>query len=171
MTKQKLIEENMNLVYFTINKYFPRYSNDEDMIQTGMVGLCTAAQYWNESKGSFSTYAIRIIRNQLCNEHNYRNKHKKTLSLDYEYDGDFNEGEVLTLGDMIAGQEDVDFDYSQEFCDTLSPHQLELVTLRKQGYSINEIGRRLGIKKQAVWNSLRYIKRRWNKYNGQVNRK
>lgn len=165
MTKQQLIEENMNLVYFIIHEYFPRHINDEDIVQTGMLGLCKAADTWAEDKAKFSTYAGKCIRNAICNEFTYRNRHKNQLSLDYEYDSQC-EDEALTFGDMIAGDEDCDFDYSDDFYKTLSPHQIEIVEMRKRGVSITSIGKHFGVSKQAIWTSLRFIKRKWNKYDG-----
>lgn len=165
MTKQQLITENMKLVYHVLNEYFPRHINDEDVVQAGMLGLCKAADTWKEGKTKFSTYACKCIRNTIYKEFTYRNRHKNQLSLEYEYDSQYDD-EVITLADMIAGEEDCDFDYSEDFYKTLSPHQIEIIEMRKNGVSISEIGRHFGVNRQAIWNSLRFIKRKWNKYNG-----
>lgn len=171
MTKQQLIEDNMKLVYLVLHKHFPRCINDEDIVQTGMFGLCKAADTWIEDKGKFSTYACRCIRNAINNEFRYRDKHKNILSLDYEYDSQSGEDDVVTLGDKIIGETDVEFDYSKSFYDTLSPHQIEIIELRKSGLTISDISRHFNVSRQSVWSSLRYIQRRWNKYIGQVNRR
>ena len=38
MNKNELVEKNMKLVYYIINKHYPTYSYNEDVIQEGMVG-------------------------------------------------------------------------------------------------------------------------------------
>lgn len=41
---EKMVEDNKNLVFYTIARYFPNYKTDEDVIQTGMIGLWYACQ-------------------------------------------------------------------------------------------------------------------------------
>ena len=103
MMKNKLIEDNMSLVYFIINKYYPTYITDEDIVQAGMLGLCKAGDTWNEDKGAFSTYAAICIRNNIRMEFRGRGKHQGVLSLDYELP-ETEDGAIITLGDMVADE-------------------------------------------------------------------
>ena len=66
----------MRLVHFVLNKYYPGYTKDEDIIQCGMVGLVGAANTFDESKGTFSTYAVRCVMNQINTELRNRKKYK-----------------------------------------------------------------------------------------------
>ena len=34
-----LFDENQKLVYYTISKYYPAWTNDEDIVQVGMIAL------------------------------------------------------------------------------------------------------------------------------------
>ena len=80
MNKNELIEKNMNLVYFVISKYYPTFIHDEDIVQSGMLGLCKAADKWDESKSKFSTYAGRCIRNEINQEFIRRKPFSKVIS-------------------------------------------------------------------------------------------
>ena len=95
MNKSDLVNENIKLVYYTINKYHSKYIRDEDMIQVGMVGLCKAADKYDERKVKFSTFACVCIRNAIRDELKKRQKYGKPLSYEAlisgEY-GNFKEG-------------------------------------------------------------------------------
>lgn len=164
--KQKLINENMNLVYFVINKYYPSLRGDEDIIQAGMLGLCMAADKFDESKSQFSTYASSCISGQIVKEIRRRAKHNGVLSLDYEYN---TEEDTTTLADMVEGYTDLDvIEYANisAFTDTLSERDYEIFELSKEGLTVTQIGETLGISNQSVSARLRVIKLKWRKYNG-----
>lgn len=162
--KQKLIEENMNLVYFTINKYFPKYSNDEDMIQCGMVGLCEAAESWDESKSLFSTYATRCIYNDITAELRRRRKHPfPSLSLDYEYstsDG------AVPMSEFLQGDEDVQFVDIQGVIERLSPREQDVFGLLRNGLNQTEIGEIYGLTSNRINQIVRKIKLVWRDIHG-----
>lgn len=155
MTKQQLIEDNMNLVYSLISREFPTYIYDEDIIQTGMVGLCRAADKWDENVCNFSVFAWSCIRNAILNEFRSRAKHKGILSLDYEYEGVGNNARY-TLADTIVGEEDVCFVDCCE--DKLTPLQRRIVELLKKGISSKEIAEILGTTEQNVSFTRRKIR-------------
>lgn len=66
--QKKLVEENMNLVYFTLSRYYPWLLQDEDVRSVGMIGLMIAAQKWEPSRGKFSTFAVKVIKREISNE-------------------------------------------------------------------------------------------------------
>lgn len=76
-----LILENIKLVYYTIQKKFPRYVGDEDIIQCGMLGLCQAAKTYDRAKGSFSTFAVAHIVGEIKRELTRRKNDSNTVSL------------------------------------------------------------------------------------------
>lgn len=154
MTSQKLVEDNMNLVYWLISKEYSTYIKDEDLIQCGMLGLCIAAEKYDESKGKFSTFAVQGIRNEIRSEFRRRNRHQGVWSLDYEVNGQ--NGEKTTFGDYVVGDEDVLY---IDYCDEqLSPLQRNIVTLLKQGKSTKEIAETLGTTVQNVQWTKRKIR-------------
>lgn len=67
--QRKLVEDNLNLVYF----YIHRYKLPVDDSDIGYIALCKAAKTYDESKGAkFSTYAMFCIQNA------YRLNHRKS---------------------------------------------------------------------------------------------
>lgn len=156
MTKQQLIEDNMNLVYSLISKEYPTYLGDEDIIQTGMLGLCKAADKWDESKCNFSTFAWYCIRNAIIDEFRARVKHQGVLSLDYEVNGE--DGERASFGSFIVGQEDVGYVDIDVNVKQLTPTQLKVFELYRRGVPTNKIASTLGISRQCVWQTMRKIR-------------
>lgn len=162
--KHKLIEENMNLVYFTINEYFPKYNKDEDMIQCGMVGLCEAADTWDESKSQFSTYAVRCIRSDILLELRRRQRHPlPTLSLDYEYST--SDGSV-PMHEFLQGDEDVQFVDVAGVLEKLSPTERKVFELSCDGLSQVEIAKICGLTSQRINQMVRKIKLIWRDAHG-----
>lgn len=79
--RDKLIQDNIPFVYYIIHKYYPTFSKDEDIIQSGMVGLVKAANKFDASKGKFSTYAGVIIKNEIAKELKLRVNDSITIPL------------------------------------------------------------------------------------------
>ncbi len=156
MKIQQLINENINLVYYIIRKYYSTFVGDEDIIQCGMVGLCKAANTWDEDKSTFSTYAGKCIRNEINHEFRDRKKHIGVLSLDYEYSNDSEED--ITLKDMVVGQDDVDYVDINFIYQNLNPLECEIVDCKRNGLTTTEIANQLGCSKKTVATKLRRIK-------------
>ena len=152
----------MRLVYQVIKQHYPTLTYDDDIVQAGMLGLCKAAEKWDEKRGKFSSFAWKCIRNTISLELRYRNKHKGILSLDYEYDDD--EDGTTTLQDTIVGDKDIAFSEFSDFAETLKPNQLKIIDLRQRGLSIEEVAKQLGCSRQNVWGCLRLVKRQWERY-------
>ena len=156
MTIQQLIEDNMKLVTYIINKYYPTFLSDEDIFQCGMLGLCKAANTWDETKSVFSTYAVKCIRNEIRCEFRRRKKHKGVLSLDYEYNNDSDE--EITLKDTLVGTTDVDFVDTQFIYEQLTPTEREIFEYKRWGMTTEEIANQLGCSHQNVSKHIRRIK-------------
>ena len=154
---QQLVEDNIKLVYSLVSKEYPTYLKDEDVIQCGMLGLCKAAERWEEAKGKFSTFATWCIRNEIRQELRSRSKHKGVLSLDYEVDG--GNGERVTFGDCIAGEEDVCYIDTDINVSLLTPKEIKVFDLLQTGMSCSDVGRTLGVSVQYVWAVKRKIRK------------
>jgi RNA polymerase sporulation-specific sigma factor len=163
MNRQELIESNKKLVYHSISKYYPTFINDEDIIQSGMVGLCLAANSWDESRSKFSTYAAKCILNSIKMELRNRNKHYGVLSLEYETDTD--DGKT-TFGDLIEGDSDIDYVDVTNVRKQLNARQLKVFDLLVEGMSKSDIARKLGMSRQHVNDVMRKIKLVWRNTNG-----
>lgn len=146
--KQHLVTDNMNLVYYLIDKYYPTFVGNEEVMQEGMLGLCKAADTYDESKSVFSTYACTCILNQIKMWFRNNKKHNQNLSLDYTISSD--EGEVVSFMDTLVGSEDVDYiDYQNLFGD-LSDTEKTICELLKRGYNQIEIGEKIGKSRTGV---------------------
>ena len=158
--RQQLIEDNMNLVHFLISRYYPTFIHDEDLAQTGMVGLCKAADSWREDGVKFSTFASKCILNEINTEFKRRKKHNGVLSLDYEV------GENSTFKDVLVGDEDVAYVNFDEFTSMLTDEEKLVFELQTEGYSTEEIGRETGFVISKVRRLIRTIALKWRKYSG-----
>ena len=162
--KQKLVEDNMNLVYFLVNRYYPTFVTDEDIIQCGMMGLCRAANSWEEEKGTFSTFAGTCILNEICREFKRRSRQPSSISLECRRFS--SDDEKNTLGDTLIGDEDVDFVDYDTFYNLLTPMDKEIVKYKQQGVTNKDIGKILGCSGTSVDKHLRKMRRIWGKVNG-----
>ena len=161
MTKQQLVEDNMNLVYFVLHKKFPRFVHDEDLIQAGMLGLCQAAKTYDENRGKFSVYAFKSIYLTICRELNNRNKHRNAdiMSLDYTITDD--EGGKTTLGDLIVGESDVEYVEMEQLYNQASNIDKQIIDLRRQGLTNIEIAEVMSRSPQRIEQRLRRLKRHY----------
>lgn len=154
----------MNLVYFTITRYYPHHKGDDDIAQIGMLGLCKAATSYDESKGQFSTYAVFKIRGAISTELRRDNRRIKTVSLDAERETD--DGSVA-IHNVIMGDVDEGYVDMQPLYKVLTPHQRAVFDLLQQGMSRQYICRVLGISRQGVHSHIRLIQKKWRKVMGE----
>lgn len=164
MNQQKLIEDNMNLVYFTIHKFYPKMIADEDIIQCGMLGLCNAANTWDESRSNFTTFACRCIGYEINNEIKRRKRHSNTLSLDYCVANV--DGEPDSFGNLIAGDKEIDYFDVQPFYDGLQEKDKEVFALLQNGCSNRELARQLGVSVQTAHAYTRRLRTLWRNFYG-----
>lgn len=171
MTKQQqqLVEDNMNLVYFVMHDKFRMLVHDEDLIQTGMVALCYAGKSYDETRGSFSTYACKAIYLAICKELNRRNEYRDAdiISLDCVLTN--GEGDKTTLGDLIVGESDIEYVEIDQLYNKLSDLDKQIVDLRKQGLNNKQIAVRLGYSRQTIQQRLRWMKRMYEQIYGEKN--
>lgn len=156
--KEQLILDNQNLVYHIVRKEYPTFIYDEDIVQCGMVGLCKAADAFDESKAKFSTYAGRCIRNEIYKEFLKRKEYSQHWSLDYSKTGD-----DKTFGEILCGEKGVDFE-SYDFLDCLTEEEKQVLRLHRYGYTKGEIADVLGIEPRQAGRLLRTIKLKFTRY-------
>lgn len=82
--QQKIVEDNVNLVYCIVNRYF---DGNEDLYDLGMIGLVEAVLNFDESRGvSLSTYAWKVIYNKVLLYLRNDKNPKDTISLDRDFE-------------------------------------------------------------------------------------
>lgn len=77
--RNKIIIDNMNLVYYVANYY--RNSNIEfdDIIGYGFEGLVKCVDKYDSTKSQFSTFAFRCIQNEILMAFNKENRQNKIM--------------------------------------------------------------------------------------------
>ena len=155
----------MNLVYFIIRKFYPNLIRDEDIVQCGMLGLCKAAETWDENKSKFSNYAGCCIGYEIDKELKRRKRQINTISLDYPVKD--KDGTVDSLGDFVKGDNDVDYVNVQPFYDILNPREHEVFSLLHSGLTPKEVAKQLGVSHQLVYSYMRRLKLLWRKHYGE----
>lgn len=99
--QQKLVEDNMKLVYYVVNK---NYLGNEDYISVGTIGLIKGVKGYDETRGfCLSTYLITCIKNEIAHEYRRDKNPRNCVSLDNTANDD-----NLTYIDMIADDIDVE---------------------------------------------------------------
>ena len=162
--EKRLVEDNMKLVYFIINKYYPAFIHDEDLKQIGMLGLCKAAMTFDETKGLFSTYSFRVIKNEIGMEFRRRRNLSQTISLNYEIEGpDGNHSELIN---SIVGDNDVDYFDFKAFYVRLAATDKAIVDARMNGQNQKKIAEILGVGQPCISRRINSIKQAWNKFYG-----
>lgn len=64
--KETLILHNMRLVAHIIKKYYSNYSDQDDLISIGTIGLIKGINTFNEGKGTrLATYVAKCIENAI----------------------------------------------------------------------------------------------------------
>ena len=155
----KLVEDNLKVVYAVISNDYPTFVGDEDIIQAGMLGLCEAAERWDESKSAFSTFAWRCIRNSICTEFRHRKPYATVVSLESPI------GEDLTVGDTIAGDTDINY-IDDSFMNSLEDSERRIFDMFNEGYETIDIATVMGYPLQKVQKILRIARLKWRRFNG-----
>lgn len=163
-SKEALVIENMNLVYAVIHKLFPKCIHDEDIVQIGRLGLCVAAERWDESKSQFATFAWNVIANHIRLEFRRRKKDKMTCSLSSPIvsDGD---SDVLTYEDVIQGDDDVAFCDEEGYYAILTERERSLADLLRKGKTVPEVAVMWGYSEETIYTIRRKIIMKWRKLN------
>lgn len=163
-SKEELVVEHLNLVYAVIHKLFPRCIHDEDIVQIGRLGLCEAAERWDESKSQFTTFAWTVIANAIRDEFKQRKLNSKVCSINNPIISD-GESEVLTYEDLLQGDEDVAYCDEEGYYEVLTDRERTVADLMRQGKTVPEIAVILGYSGETIWQTRRSIIRKWRKLN------
>lgn len=152
--KEQMILTNYGIVFFVMRRLgIPAF--DEDMFQIGSIGLLKAIDTFDASKGCFSTYAFRLVRNELLME--FR-KNKKSVNAAFSLDDnvDIGNGESVSYSEIISDGKDyeenaVNHMLAQLMFEKLSPREKRIfIMFFVDGKTQCEISKRLGISQGTV---------------------
>ena len=80
--RSELIEHNLRLVAHIVKKYYAAYSDQDDLISIGTVGLIKAIDSFKPDKGTrLATYAAKCVENAILSQRNNRQSRWKTMNL------------------------------------------------------------------------------------------
>ncbi len=100
--RKKLIEHNLRLVAHIVKKYYANYSDQDDLISIGTIGLIKGINSFKCDKGTkLATYCARCIENEILMYFRNSKKLSQEISFSEPIDTD-SEGNPLTLMDIIA---------------------------------------------------------------------
>lgn len=164
MTPMDRFYENEKLVYHVVNRMFPTFVGNEDVIQEGYLGLWKACDTYDESKGTqFSTYACQVIVNDI---RMYLRKILKTN--DILRDAESLDAKVFRNPDGYDRYDiygvDMEWLDSQEFMKHLTHRQKRIVCLRIKGCTMRAIADKLHVSYTLVWRELKRIRKVWDTY-------
>ena len=162
MKNENLVTDNLKLVHSVINRLFPTYRGNEDVVEEGMLGLVKAARAFDDDATvAFSTFAFCAIRNEIVDYLRRERRFDDVISLD-EPVGDDGEGNEVTLGDTLASEDSVvGVEYSSELdkvFSTLKERDKVIVVLKLRGLSANEIAEKVHTGAPNVRRVLRSVR-------------
>ncbi len=109
-----LVEHNLRLVVHIIKKYYSNYSEQEDLISNGTIGLIKAVNSFDSEKGTrFATYAARCVENEILMYFRSQKKSSQDISMNEPIDTD-TQGNPLTLSDVIFTDDTVNEDVDRK---------------------------------------------------------
>lgn len=162
--KEKLIEHNLRLVAHIIKKYYSNFSEQDDLISIGTIGLIKAVNTFDGSKGiRLSSYAARCIENEVLMYFRSSKKSSQDISINEPIDTD-KDGNALTLMDIMATEdnilENIDCKIKSEqlkhyIDEVLSPRERTIIRMRYgldglKPLTQREVAQKLGISRSYV---------------------
>ncbi len=96
-----LVKHNLRLVAHIANKYKSNYSDSDDLISVGSIGLIKAVRTYNaDLLSNFSTYASRCIENEILMLFRSEKRKAGEVSLDSSIGTD-KDGNDMSLSDIL----------------------------------------------------------------------
>ena len=158
--QEELVIKNQKLVPHIAKKYIKCYSDFEDLISVGKIGLAKAAATFDKSKGNkFSTYAALCIQNEILMFLRSERRQGNVVFLE-EPIGTDKDGNEITLGETIAddekdfrevlGDRDVIARTITSIINLLEPREKVIFLYRISGKTQSFIGEALKISRSYV---------------------
>lgn len=169
----KAIEENTPLVYYIIRKYFPTFIHDDDIIQSGLIGLWKSLINFDSTKNiKFATFATKVIMNDINMEIRKRRKSRLDISMHTSVSGtsDDNDLEIYdSMSDNLSGVHDYST-YELEQClrsDKFTEKERTVLVYKYRGYTQKKIGDKMGISQSQISRIEKNIRTKFKKLYGE----
>lgn len=148
--QQRIVEENLGLVHKVINDkvhgpyQLGIYSRD-DLYQIGCIGLCKAAA--TDKGGNFSTYAYRLIWNQICDALIYSTRRQALETSSEEIPHQMEAPDRFSETAMVL---DAALDRAEAAAPPSTAKGIKALRLKAQGYTCREIGEQMDASDKLV---------------------
>ena len=168
--QQELVEKNHNLIYGFANRHKLPIDEYYDILA---IGLCKAAQKYNNGNGVFSTFAYTCMKNVLFNYW------KKNNAMGAIPDNKIVSYDTPNLFDNVSSNNGyinclVGSDYTcdtamsnmmyESFCDLLTDSEKIIVKLLMDSIPQIQIAERMGYTRQSVGYYISQIRKKLTKY-------
>ena len=153
--QRKLVEVNHNLIYDFL---FKHHLTIEDWYDLAAIGLCKAVISWDSEKSQFSTYAYRLMLNEVLMEKR-KNRKQSTIPeykmVYYQDETENNDGDTDSFMNFLPSKENVEGDVLSEvmfneFENNLKDRHKKIFALFRQGYKQREICKIVGCSQPQV---------------------
>lgn len=169
----KAIEENTPLVYYIIRKYFSTFIHDDDIIQSGLIGLWKSLINFDSTKNiKFATFATKVIMNDINMEIRKRRKSRLDISMYTSVSGtsDDNDLEIYdSISDNLSGVHDYST-YELEQClrsDEFTEKERTVLVYKYRGYTQKKIGAKMGISQPQISRIEKSLRTKFKKLYGE----
>lgn len=168
--QRKLVEQNHNLIYDFLYK---NELNIEEYYDIAAIGLCNAAIKYDSKKGKFSTLAFKCMKSEVNHHFSYINRKKRIPpSHIYSYDillsvdeGEYNPYINTIFDGNFDTYEIVEKSISYaNFSKELDDREKFIIKCFESGLTQKEIGIKLNISQQAVYQRIKKMRNKWNKF-------
>lgn len=147
--RNKLFEENQNIVQIVIYIHFRRLIGCEDVVQEGLLALWKATESYDDSKGSFFNYAYSVVRMLIMRWCKNQNKH---TNIEFSNTDDII-GITAPIEEPLTEIPEV-----KEVLEQLGDLDRHIITARMQGFSLREIGEQTGMTGERVRQRIERLK-------------
>ncbi len=140
-SRNKLIEHNLRLVAHIVKKFDSKYSDTDDLISIGTIGLIKGIDtFVPEKNAKITTYCARCIENEILMYFRKANKYSKDISIN-ESIGFDKEGNEIAIQDVLK-TENIDFCDEIDLKDNISAlyKYMDVLTAREKEIIINRYG-------------------------------
>lgn len=139
--RDKLIEHNLRLVAHIVKKFDSKYSDTDDLISIGTIGLIKGIDTFTPEKNAkITTYCARCIENEILMYFRKSNKYSKDISIN-ESIGFDKDGNEIAIQDILK-TENVDFCDEIDLKDNIKAlyKYMDVLTKREKEIIINRYG-------------------------------
>lgn len=164
-------------ILFVAKKYYLNDGNNDDIVQEGMLGFLKAINTFDDTKGNFYSYLIKLVEHQIINAIKKSNALKNAplnerynLNSQGELEMEENDKVLGIPNDTLTPEnrvllEENEKEFSNLMVDKLSSFEREVLQLYLAGFSYYDIIKKLNVNYKSVDNALNRVKIKLHNFN------